>query len=83
MTFPWPDLTTSETSSYLVPTLTTVCTNAEEIGRRALCLLLERMQKPDQACQQVYVPARLAVRGSTGPVSGLLSSADLHIQAAA
>ncbi|OQA42965.1 MAG: Catabolite control protein A [Chloroflexi bacterium ADurb.Bin325] len=57
-----------EASPYLVPALTTVRTNAEEIGRSALRLLFARMQQPDRKCQQVYVPAQLAVRGSTGPV---------------
>lgn len=58
-----------ESSSYLVPALTTVRTNAEEIGRSAMRLLLERMQQPDETCRQMYVPAELAVRGSTGPVA--------------
>jgi LacI family transcriptional regulator len=71
-----------EAASYLVPALTTVRTNAEELGRSALRLLLTRMQHPDQACQQVCVPSQLAVRGSTGPVAQR-QPADLKLSVAA
>jgi LacI family transcriptional regulator len=71
-----------EAASYLVPALTTVRTNAEEMGRSALRLLLTRMQQPDQACQQVYVPSQLAVRGSTGPAARR-QPADLQLSVAA
>jgi LacI family transcriptional regulator len=53
---------------YLSPPLTTVRVHAEEIGRTAMRLCLERMRDPERPPQAVCVPAELVRRGSTGPV---------------
>jgi LacI family transcriptional regulator len=58
-----------DVAPYLTPPLTTVRVSAEEMGRRAFCLLLDRMQRPASPVQHVRVPAQLIVRASTGPAS--------------
>ena len=55
-------------SSYLVPRLTTVTKDAPELGRKAVELLLARLQNRDLPRQVIHSPARLIVRESTGPV---------------
>jgi LacI family transcriptional regulator len=72
-----------ETAPYLVPALTTVRTNAEEMGRRAMQLLLERVRQPDRSCQNAQVPAEIVVRGSTGPALDLSGNGLLHEQVTA
>jgi LacI family transcriptional regulator len=72
-----------ETASYLVPALTTVRTNAEEMGRQALRLLLERVRQPDRTCQHTHVPAEIVVRGSTGPAFDLSGNGLLPLQVVA
>lgn len=53
-------------SDYLTPRLTTVYTGAEEIGRGAVNLLLERIQDPERGPQVMELPTRLVIRESTG-----------------
>jgi LacI family transcriptional regulator len=52
---------------YLNPALTTVRVNAEEMGRTAVRLVLDRMGAPDRPPQRISIPARLIARDSTGP----------------
>jgi len=53
--------------NYLVPRLTTVTKDAPTLGRKAFEVLLARIQNPDLPRQQIYSPARLIIRESTGP----------------
>jgi LacI family transcriptional regulator len=55
-------------SSYIVPSLTTVSGQAEESGRDAVRLLLQRFAEPDLPRQVTQSEAQLIVRESTGPV---------------
>jgi LacI family transcriptional regulator len=54
-------------ANYLVPRLTTVSKDVVKVGQEAVKLLLTRIQEPDRAFQNVYFPARLIIRESTGP----------------
>ena len=54
-------------SSLLTPPLTTVHVPYGEIGRNAVELLMERIQRPQDAPKTVLVHGRLTVRGSTAP----------------
>jgi LacI family transcriptional regulator len=56
-------------SSYTLPRLTTVSGQAEESGRYAVRLLLQRFAEPDLPQQVTTAEAQLIVRESTGPVS--------------
>jgi DNA-binding LacI/PurR family transcriptional regulator len=53
---------------YVTPALTTVITDPETAGRRAAALLLAQIDQ--QPCDDIEIePAKLAVRGSTGPAA--------------
>jgi LacI family transcriptional regulator len=54
-------------ANYLVPRLTTVSKDISSLGRRAVKLLLARVQNPDRPYQIETGPARLIIRESTGP----------------
>jgi LacI family transcriptional regulator len=54
-------------AAYLVPPLTTVRIESEEVGRQAAQLLFRRLKEPALPPQRVDIHARLVVRGSTGP----------------
>jgi LacI family transcriptional regulator len=55
-------------SSYLLPRLTTVSGKAEDSGRDAVRLLLNRFAEPDLPQQVTTAEVQLIVRESTGPV---------------
>ncbi|MFN8371347.1 MAG: LacI family DNA-binding transcriptional regulator [Anaerolineae bacterium] len=55
-------------SSYVVPSLTTVSGKAEDSGRAAVRLLLQRFAEPELAPQMLQAEVQLIVRESTGPV---------------
>jgi LacI family transcriptional regulator len=55
-------------SSYLSPRLTTVSGRAEESGREAVQLLMQRLAEPDLLPQVATAGVQLIVRESTGPV---------------
>jgi len=57
-------------AAHLVPPLTTVRADSEEAGRQAARFLFQRLQEPDSPPQRIEMPARLVVRGSTGPCPG-------------
>jgi DNA-binding LacI/PurR family transcriptional regulator len=50
----------------LRPPLTAVSQPAEEIGRTAARLMLERLKEPDRVCRQIILPTNLVVRASCG-----------------
>ena len=54
------------TASYLVPRLTTVSRDAQNLGRAAVKLLLARIHDPDRPRRRETRPARLIIRESTG-----------------
>jgi LacI family transcriptional regulator len=54
-------------ANYLMPRLTTVAKDAIRMGREAVKLLLARIQEPNRPYQRINMPARLIIRGSTGP----------------
>jgi LacI family transcriptional regulator len=54
-------------AQYLVPRLTTASKDIQSMGRKAVTLLLERIQEPDRPYQLEQLPARLIIRESTGP----------------
>lgn len=56
-------------SSYTVPRLTTVSGMAEQSGRDAVQLLLNRFAEPDLPQQVTTTEVQLIVRESTGPIS--------------
>ncbi len=56
-------------SSYLSPRLTTVSGKAEESGREAVRLLLNRLAQPDLPQQVTTTQVQLIIRESTGSVS--------------
>jgi LacI family transcriptional regulator len=55
-------------SNYIMPRLTTVSGKAEESGRAAVQLLLNRLAEPDLPQQVTTTDDQLIVRESTGPV---------------
>lgn len=55
-------------SNFIFPRLTTVSGMAEDSGRDAVRLLLNRFANPDLPQQVTKAPVRLIVRESTGPV---------------
>lgn len=55
-------------SSYTIPRLTTVSGKAEESGRDAVRLLLNRFAEPELARQVATTDVQLIIRESTGPV---------------
>ncbi|WP_298957537.1 LacI family DNA-binding transcriptional regulator [uncultured Methylobacterium sp.] len=55
---PWTDL--------VEPGLTVVEQPVDEIGRQAMRLLFDRLERPDQPVRRVVLCGRLVVRGSTG-----------------
>jgi LacI family transcriptional regulator len=58
-------------SSYLVPSLTTVSGKAEESGRDAVRLLLNRFEEPEIVRQLTRTGEQLIVRESTGLAKGM------------
>ena len=58
-----------EMSNYTVPPLTTVGTDKEKLGERAVQRLMEIIQDQNSPCQQVLLAAELVVRESSGPAS--------------
>ncbi|MCC7445984.1 MAG: LacI family DNA-binding transcriptional regulator [Anaerolineae bacterium] len=54
-------------AQYMVPRLTTVSKDVLSLGRKAVRLLVARLQKPDSPYQTEKHPARLIIRESTGP----------------
>jgi LacI family transcriptional regulator len=54
-------------ANYLNPRLTTATKNILQIGRDAVRMVLERIEDPEKPYQQIYIPARLIIRESTGP----------------
>lgn len=58
-------------SNYITPRLTTVSGKAEESGRAAVRLLLNRFAEPDLPQQVTATEDQLIVRESTGPVHAL------------
>lgn len=56
-----------DASAYTNPPLTTVQGHAEEMGRIALRLILERMSNAERPPQNIRIPAQLIERESTGP----------------
>lgn len=54
-------------SRFIVPRLTTVHRESEEIGASAVRMLLDRIDDPDGRKRVEYVPSSLVVRESTGP----------------
>ncbi|HZF87871.1 LacI family DNA-binding transcriptional regulator [Streptomyces sp.] len=57
-------------AAHLLPPLTTVRTDFGEIGRRALRLLLDRIDGTGEPRVDPVVPVELVVRRSTGPAPG-------------
>lgn len=55
-------------AEYLIPRLTTASKDAVQLGRKAVRLLLERIQNPERPYKKVVLPSHLVVRESTGPV---------------
>lgn len=56
-----------ELAAYVTPPLTTVRSNAEEMGRAAARMIFARLRDPALPPQQVDIPRQLIVRASTGP----------------
>lgn len=55
----------------MTPPLTVVAFDRKEMGRRAAQLLVERIETPDGAKQEnVVIPERLVIRGTTARLSG-------------
>ena len=54
-------------AGFTIPSLSTVCVNAEDVGREAVRLIFERLAEPERLPQHLYLPARLILRDSTGP----------------
>jgi LacI family transcriptional regulator len=54
-------------ASYFDPPLTTLRQPMQETGERAVQLLVETIQNPDHAPEQIVVPARLLERASCAP----------------
>jgi DNA-binding LacI/PurR family transcriptional regulator len=52
---------------YLSPPLTTVRLPKQEIGARAMTLLLDLLGAPDQTPEPLELPGELVVRQTTGP----------------
>jgi DNA-binding LacI/PurR family transcriptional regulator len=50
------------------PPLTSVSEFPEELGKHLADFVLKRIQEPDREFQQLTIPTRLALRGSTRPV---------------
>ncbi len=55
-------------AAHVTPPLTTVRAGGDELGRRAVEMLLDRLNHPDAPAQQVNAPVELVVRRSTGPL---------------
>ncbi len=55
-------------AQYMTPRLTTVRTEAEEIGRGAVELLLQRLGDGKRPLQAISIPTQLMIRESTGHV---------------
>jgi DNA-binding LacI/PurR family transcriptional regulator len=55
-------------ASYFDPPLTTLQQPMQETGKQAALMLVETIQKPDRAPEQVSLPARLIERASCAPV---------------
>lgn len=53
-------------AALMAPGLTTMRQDFDEMGSRAVQLLLERLEDPDRIPVQVRLPVELVVRGSTG-----------------
>ena len=65
-------------TDYLVPRLTSVSKNAEEVGRKAFDMLLSRIQKPDQPRQFIRQATQLRIRESTGPAPAEVRPANVN-----
>ena len=52
---------------FVVPKLTTIASNPEENGRKAVQLLLKRLKEPNRPHEVIPTKWELIVRGSTGP----------------
>jgi DNA-binding LacI/PurR family transcriptional regulator len=50
------------------PPLTSVTEFPEELGKHLADFVLRRVQEPDRAFQQITIPTRLVLRGSTRPI---------------
>lgn len=50
------------------PPLTSVTEFPEELGKHLADFVLRRVQEPDRPFQQLTIPTRLVLRGSTGPI---------------
>ncbi|MDO4680787.1 MAG: LacI family DNA-binding transcriptional regulator [Aerococcus sp.] len=59
----------SELAHYLTPGLTSIAQPAEQLGKAAATLLLERIQRPDAPYQTRTLPVVLEQRESTAPFS--------------
>ncbi len=57
-------------AAYFTPPLTTVRQDFQEVGRRALQLLLDQVTGGNQEERHVVVEPRLVVRASTSPPPG-------------
>ena len=55
-------------ANHTVPRLTTVSKDPVAFGRRAVQLLLARMQDPERPTQKISMPVRFIIRETTGPV---------------
>jgi LacI family transcriptional regulator len=53
-------------SAYAIPALTTVRQPIEELGRRSIEMLLDRIEDPEADLETVLLPPTLVVRGSCG-----------------
>lgn len=54
---------------FLNPSLTTVRVHAEEVGRAAVRLILDRLRDPKHPPQHIEITPQLMIRASTGPVT--------------
>ncbi len=57
-------------ASFTVPRLTTIAQPAEEVGRRAVRLLVNRLSAPETPSRHERLPVRLVERDSCGPFRG-------------
>ncbi|MCI8329199.1 MAG: LacI family transcriptional regulator [Oscillibacter sp.] len=55
----------TNSSDVVVPPLTTVQVNCEEIGRSAIRTLIEFIESPQKESKTIYIPNQLVIRGST------------------
>lgn len=53
-------------AAYLNPALTTVRLDAEQLGRSAIHMILDRLRNPKMPTQKLYIASDLIIRASTG-----------------